>query len=335
MNVLPWRLNRPRTHLSVDRLPRKPRPDITSIFVSRANGKPSWADLLARFPNLQELTSLYVSGEAMSELFDAAAQLEQFDKLALPHSHLPNDDKILQLQNLRWLELEYCQISHLPLPICELTRLEALDLGGNPLARLPREIGQLRELRCLTIGQSHDACLAEIPDTFGELQALHYLRLYPLAMPVAALGLERFPNLRYLGIHSQSIPECVAPLTGLHGLAVDCTKHGRLPDFIGEMRDLEYLRVTHTPLAEVPAWISRLKRLRALHLYSDIAMDLAALVDAVSGLEDLLELFLWETPKPAVKRKLAALGFSARSGNWHLYRRPNAPEELIEPFPRE
>lgn len=336
VNVLPWRLERTLVQFSTHDRPvprKKVRADVGRLFLH--GDVPD----LSVFPNLQELFYRPLRNP-IEPLFEAAARLSKLDVLGLNMASLRSvPERILELRELRWLELEGNDLDELPQVVCKLDRLEALDIRGNPLTTIPREIERLQSLRALVLGrpslESSGPGLTSVPDTFTKLGKLHCIQLYPLSMPLEELQLHRFPELRYVGIHGQAVPAFVGELRQLHGLAIDTSDYQALPDGLGNLLELRYLRVTHTPLAEVPRWLSDMRKLRGLHLYSGIEIDMMKLVDAITPLDELEELFLDGAQQPLVKRALAKLGFTPVRGAWHIYRRPGASERLIEPFPRQ
>ena len=71
------------------------------------------------------------------------------------------------------LDLTGCGLEELPTEVCELTRLEKLNLGGNNLADLPDAFSALVSLRILFfLGNAFRA----IPAVIGRLPALEQRR---------------------------------------------------------------------------------------------------------------------------------------------------------------
>jgi len=81
---------------------------------------------------------------------------------------------VCNLTQLRYLNLQYCNLKELPIEIRKLTNLTSLDLEGNKLTTLPVEIGNLQNLRSLDLKNNQ---LSTLPNEIGKLTNLTYLDL--------------------------------------------------------------------------------------------------------------------------------------------------------------
>jgi Leucine-rich repeat (LRR) protein len=55
------------------------------------------------------------------------------------------------LVSLKQLDLSHNKIKLLPIALCKLTNLTALNVMGNELKELPETIGNLSSLRCVCV----------------------------------------------------------------------------------------------------------------------------------------------------------------------------------------
>ena len=76
--------------------------------------------------------------------------------------------EIGRLSALRYLNLDYSDLTSLPAEIGQLTSLEVLYLRNSDLTSLPAEIGQLKSLRELNL---RDNQLTSVPAAIRELRA--------------------------------------------------------------------------------------------------------------------------------------------------------------------
>ena len=114
------------------------------------------------------------------------------------------------------LDLTGCGLEELPTEVCELTRLEKLNLGGNNLADLPDAFSALVSLRILFfLGNAFRA----IPAVIGRLPALETVSFK--SCQLAAVGEDCLPtSLRALILTSNaitSLPTTVGSAAGAGG----------------------------------------------------------------------------------------------------------------------
>lgn len=83
-----------------------------------------------------------------------------------------NLDKLSSLSNLKFLEINGCEINDFPSSILKLTNLECLNLSVNYLSRLPDNIGEMTNLKELELTNN---CFDEVPKQIVGLHELLYL----------------------------------------------------------------------------------------------------------------------------------------------------------------
>jgi Leucine-rich repeat (LRR) protein len=142
-------------------------------------------------------------------------------------------------------------------------RLEELHLNGNDLTSLAG-IGKLARLRLLDVSYNQ---LTSLPPDLTKLRALDELRISCKASPrfknlAAELRkLQKLPALRKLfliNVGLRVFPDelCALPLTHL---TLNHNDLKRLPDDLGKLARLEYLKLHGNPIE--PAEKTRLKKL--------------------------------------------------------------------------
>ena len=105
---------------------------------------------------LKKLISLNLTYNDLLSLPDEISNLKELRKLYVSHNHkntngLQFPKTFDKLQNLRVLELNFCELQLLPDEITKLKNLEILTLRGNPLTMLPDNITNLKNLKELHI----------------------------------------------------------------------------------------------------------------------------------------------------------------------------------------
>ena len=129
---------------------------------------------------------------------------------------------IMDLKNLRVLDLRFSDVSWLPPAIAHLTNLEVLNLNSmEDLRSLPDEIGDLESLKSLDLSCSN---IEEIPTSIGLLQNLEDLDL---------VGMKKL----------SSLPEEIGELKSLKSLDVSLTNIKAIPTSIGLLKNLEVLKL--------------------------------------------------------------------------------------------
>ncbi len=83
-----------------------------------------------------------------------------------------NFDKLTSLTNLKYLDLDACELKNLPSAIINLKQLECLILSLNYLSTLPDNIGEMTNLKEIDLTNN---CFIEIPKSIGQVKELLYL----------------------------------------------------------------------------------------------------------------------------------------------------------------
>ena len=124
----------------------------------------------------------------------------------------------------------------------EKIRFECVDLIGS----IPKEIGNLRNLTHLEIiGGNENNDYIDLPETLSNLQKLECL------------------NLSYLYLNSDSL-NIISTLTNLKELELRCSldTNIEIPDWISNLKSLEYLTLNSCFQGEIPLFIKDLKNLK-------------------------------------------------------------------------
>ncbi|XP_054815616.1 probable leucine-rich repeat receptor-like serine/threonine-protein kinase At3g14840 isoform X2 [Prosopis cineraria] len=160
----------------------------------------------------------------------------------------------------------------IPVELANISTLQILNIGFNQFsANLPPELGKLPQLKRLRISDNHFS--GKIPDFIGNWTNLTRLAIVGsgLSGPLP-VGLSLLANLVDLRISNLNGPVSYFPkLNNLIGLKTmvlrSCNIVGHLPDFIGDMPNLNVLDLSFNKLSgEVPSRITGLSRVQSLYL---------------------------------------------------------------------
>jgi hypothetical protein len=186
----------------------------------------------------EKLTQLDLSGLDLEELPPEIGKcpplemlvLGKFEKRKLVGNKLTEfPDAVLQLTNLKILNLSWNQITAIPEAIGQLLNLTQLNLHSNQITSIPEELGQLSNLTQLDLRSNQ---ITSIPENLGQLSNLTQL---------------------YLGNNQiTSIPEDLGQLSNLTELSLIYNQITAIPEAIRGMEKLEKLDLRANPIPIPP-----------------------------------------------------------------------------------
>jgi Leucine-rich repeat (LRR) protein len=202
--------------------------------------------------------------------------------------------EITKLQNLKNLQLKFCQIDSLPAQIGELNKLTYLNLDGNKFTSLPAQIFELKNLTTLDLGSSYFSenknQLTSLPTQIGELKNLTTLNLLgnnnSLDLASVCIAFANYPkkivissyedasnsnndaNTLLIIIPNQltSLPAQIGELKNLTQIDLRSNQLKELPSQIGGLENLTDLNLGYNQITSLPSQISNLKNLKILRL---------------------------------------------------------------------
>ena len=192
--------------------------------------------------------------EKFTELLESLGQLTQLQTLDLSGNQLTAlPESLGQLTQLHNLYLNSNQLTDFSQFIRENKNLEDLRVSSNPLRAIPEWIGELHNIQILEI---KDNLIKSLPKSIVELQSLHDIYLGN-------------SNQVKHGKWQNDFTECPEPVRHLKGLKVlwlNCCSLRYLPDWIGNLNNLENLNVSDNDLADLPSAVNDLTRLEGVNL---------------------------------------------------------------------
>eukprot|EP01047_Picozoa_sp_COSAG01_P015044 COSAG01_NODE_745_length_13872_cov_40.816525_7_plen_3569_part_00 len=208
--------------------------------------------------------------EEMVEVGAQAAQIEELNlaDLALGDNFRPGvPETIGRLARLRSLNLSgNSDLRELPSALFGLRELTYLNLSGTRLSALSEDIGRLSALQQLSLGACMNLCT--LPDALFGLSALKELDLSKTSLTELADDISRLSALELLDLSEivrlESLPCGVYELASLTALDIGGTRVGELSERLGNLTMLTHLNLQGTQIAELPATVGKLHKLRRL-----------------------------------------------------------------------
>ncbi|KAK6775005.1 hypothetical protein RDI58_026006 [Solanum bulbocastanum] len=275
--------------------------------------------------NLCECKSLerfrYVNVESVESLnLDYCSSLEKF----------PEISGIMKQGTARKIMMSYSGIRELPLSFFDLQpHLTELHLNGmEHLLSLPSSICKLKGLVKLDV--SNCSKLESLPEEISDLENLEELHASctPISrLPSSIIWLNKLKLLTFAKEESEDGEFFVFPLVNDGLLSLESLNlsycnliDGRLPEDIGSLSSLEYLKLSGNNFEHLPQSISKLDCKRLTQLLEDIG-SLSSLKELNLGGNNFEHL-------PQSISKLSALEYLVLAGCKKLTQLPEFPQEL-------
>ncbi|GMF32988.1 unnamed protein product [Phytophthora lilii] len=196
--------------------------------------------------------------------------------LALPESKLKKlPEDILELANLRSLDLTANRLTELPAQLSALKALKTLRVASNAIATLP-DLSALGALTTVRDGRlSSDGCWSTAFILYKEVGMLKLtLCVFSFKLKLVLDGnvLEDLPSalppnltkLSLKGNRLRNVPRSVLQLPQLQELDLSDNALETLPLNLGELQELQELNVDGNKLTELPAALGRCAKLKVL-----------------------------------------------------------------------
>ncbi|MEL6652072.1 MAG: leucine-rich repeat domain-containing protein, partial [Bacteroidota bacterium] len=245
---------------------------------------------IGRYQQLEILLLGTDGGQQLEALPASFVNLEKLRYLNLQNhaiSQLPAD--FGRLDQLQELNLYSNALLSLPESFGQLQQLDKLSLGNNGLTQLPESFGDLRSLRLLDIGQNQ---LNQLPESFGNFPEMVELILGFNKLKALPDNFGKMPRLQRLNIaHNalEGLPDSFTGLRSLQYVSLSLNQISQLPATIDQLQSLENLELKQNQLSDLPMGILQIKSLQALDLNDN---KLNSLPEDWSELTNLTSLYL-------------------------------------------
>ena len=236
--------------------------------------------------NLKALELLDLSHNTLTSLPESIGNLQGLEWLDLAHNMLTSlPESIGNLKALETLDLSHNRLTSLPESIGNLQLLFSLDLFHNTLTSLPESIGNLQGLEWLDLAHN---MLTSLPESIGNLQALEWLDLSHntlTSLPVSIGHLEILQSLRLGNNQITSLPYSIGHLSALQSLFLENNQLTSLPDL--KLGKLIFLTASGNLLRRLPESLGNSKNLTTLALGNNFLKDLPENLTRLDRLESV------------------------------------------------
>jgi Leucine-rich repeat (LRR) protein len=184
--------------------------------------------------------------------------------------------------------LKYNGLEEFPKKIIEFQELRFLDLSMNPLVEIPDEIGELKNLKKLELNYNYHL---DLPQGIKELQYLEEVSMFYnykiQSIPEVLTHLPRLKKLHFSNCSElKALPKGIGNLSNLAHLQLNDTALEVLPKEISQLKKLRFLYIDNTQIQELPEGFENLENLEALGI--NIAqLDLEKAVEQIKNLPKL------------------------------------------------
>eukprot|EP00253_Pinus_taeda_P019287 PITA_19287 len=230
-------------------------------------------------------------GATLHRVPNSIGLLKHLEKIEMENTIEALPDEFFHLPSLKHLRLR-TRMMALPDSLGSLTKLRHMDLSGcTELQTLPPTLGNLSHLKYLSLNRC--SSLGMLPDSFGNLIRLRHL--YMSGCRTLRMSSTTFGKIRTLEILDlsnclgmEALPPQVTYQRSLEELNLLDTNIKELPMAIGNLYNLEILKLGCSSLEMLPPSLGNLRSLRELFLY--FCSKLKCLPESVGQLSQLTRL---------------------------------------------
>lgn len=194
------------------------------------------------------------NSDQLHELICNTEQVKNISELIVSHTDLQTlpDIFTLNFENLTHLNLEDNRLSHLPLKMKNLMKLQHLNLSHNCLEVLSDEIGNLNALQTLKLQNNN---LVELPGSVRNLMNLQQLSVANNNLRILPNDIGELVKLEKLDISGnmlEDLPGSVLQLANLCHFSAASNKLSYLSESFTHLNKLRTLNLSENLLYEVP-----------------------------------------------------------------------------------
>ncbi len=229
-------------------------------------------------------------GNKLTEFPDAVLQLTNLKILNLSNNQIAViPEAIGKLSNLTQLDLRSNQITQIPEAIWQLSNLTQLGLFNNQITFIPEAIAQLSNLTNLVLSNNQ---ITFIPEAIGQLSNLTELilrRNQIVSIPEAISKLSKLTNLDLGGNQIISIPEVIGKMSKLTNLILGVNQIISIPEALGKLSNLITFDLGSNQITQIPDALCQLSKLTELYLLKN---QITQIPEAIGKLFNLTNLVL-------------------------------------------
>lgn len=142
-------------------------------------------------------------------------------------------------ENISYINLNNCNLSHLPQKLKNYKNIEKLSLSYNNLSKLNFDFTKLKSLKKLILNDNH---IENFPETFFTLSNLEELHISFNRLKFLSENIKKFRNLKILNLFNndlKSLPKSITSLKNLEELNISFNNIPKLPKKIHSLERLK------------------------------------------------------------------------------------------------
>ena len=218
---------------------------------------------------------------------------------------------IIQLKQLKELDMSYCGLMRIKADFTQLTSLEELNLSGNPIKTFPKRFlnsNHLRKLDLIGCGMTEigtiitqltslkelnlsDNPIQSLPRSFSHLIHLRKLDLSKCKLKKIGKAITQLDSLEELNLSSnpiKTLPKGLSYLYHLTKLDLSGCKLAMIAlTAISQLISLEELKLSKNPITTLPQGFLKLSNLTKLDLHCCSLKEVDTVVTQLTSLEEL------------------------------------------------
>ena len=226
------------------------------------------AKLIDSIPKLNELIFLETSNHTILEHLDSFEYLKYLKIFKIRLKKLP--DSICNLTRLEILDLDGCKLTRLPENIGNLKNLLYLDLGNNKLETFPPSFRFLTKLQYLFLIRNP---IKNLPERLEELLSLKIILILGTKLTAFPYGLFNLQNLEILyaeyNTKLKEFPKGKLHLPNIKEIILIQNQFETIPNYFSKLHTLEVLQISDNKIKELPMELAKLENLRFLDFKSN------------------------------------------------------------------
>jgi Leucine-rich repeat (LRR) protein len=180
-----------------------------------------------------------------------------------------------------------------------LKKLKQINLSCNRLQTLPETFGNLNQLETFELDEESEihlrdekaeqkAWFTHLPESFGNLSSLKHFCVYFSLLTGLPESFGSLKSLESLTIQRDTMvdfyfPSTMKNLKSLRSISINAFI--QVPDFIGELKELTSLNISHNEIEVLPDFIGNLVKLKYLNLHSTRIKELPGWITNLKNLE--------------------------------------------------
>lgn len=276
---------------------------------------------------------LFLSSKGLQELPTTVGKLKNLKILWLWENGLSTlPDTLADLGNLTRLNLNENAFTDVPEVVTRLPQLEHLEIGENPLQSLTPELARVKTLKAISLSFNYHNPLfhpfPEVLTTIPSIETFEIVEAEGWAEALMTLDWGHcFPNLKRLQLAVcglNRVPEGLRICAKLEYIDLLGNKLNQVPDWFGELTELQTVGFNQCGLNELPDSISQLSKLKWLNLSGN---QLKRVLD-LSAMTKMENLYLDDCPLEAFPKGVDQMG----SLDYLALRGIPQGEQWAEPF---